>query len=172
MRRIKPEKTAFATTLRNNATDAERALWKILRGDALNGLRFRRQFPIGTYIVDFVCFDARLIVEVDGGQHNGSAHDAQRDAWLKSQGFEVLRFWNNDVLQNIEGVRQVIVEATRSDLPELPPPLDGDEVLLPPLDGEGWGEVKTEHANQQNLPISPANNLRLEPLSLGESQSA
>ena len=162
MRRIKPEQTAFATTLRNNATDAERALWKILRGDALNGLRFRRQFPIGIYIVDFVCFDARLIVEVDGGQHNGSAHDAQRDAWLKSQGFAVLRFWNNDGLQNIEGVRQLIVEATRSDLPELPPPLDG----------EGWGEVKTPHAIQDSSSLIPKSTRPLEPLSLGEGQSA
>ena len=147
MRRIKPEQTAFATTLRNNATDAERALWKLLRGDALNGLRFRRQCPIGIYIVDFVCFDSRVIVEVDGGQHNGSAHDAQRDAWLKSQGFAVLRFWNNDVLQNIEGVSQVIVEATRSALPgRLPPPRATKET--PRVSGEGGGEVRTDYPNQ------------------------
>ena len=165
MRRIKPKQTAFATTLRNNATDAERGLWKLLRGDAINGLRFRRQLPIGTYIVDFVCFEARVIVEVDGGQHNGSAHDAQRDAWLKSEGFAVLRFWNNDVLQNIEGVRQVISEGTKLALASrypfsghdvLLPPLDGNEVLLPPLDGEGWGEVKTKPAIQHDstLPAS------------------
>ena len=165
MRRIKPKQTAFATTLRNNATDAERALWKLLRGDAINGLRFRRQLPIGTYIVDFVCFEARVIVEVDGGQHIGSGQDAQRDAWLKSEGFAVLRFWNNDVLQNIEGVRQVISEGTKLALASrypfsghdvLLPPLDGNEVLLPPLDGEGWGEVKTKPAIQHDstLPAS------------------
>ncbi len=141
MHRIKPDQKAFATALRNSATDAERALWKSLRGDSLNGLRFRRQFPLGIYIVDFVCFEVRLIVEVDGGQHAESAKDAQRDAWLKSQGFQVLRFWNNEVLQNMEGVMQMIFKAINSHTPVLPPPLDG----------EGWGEVKAK-----NTKLSPS----------------
>jgi very-short-patch-repair endonuclease len=125
MHRIKPEQRSFATDLRNRATDAERALWKSLRGDSLNGLRFRRQVPLGIYIVDFVCFEVRLIVEVDGGQHAESTKDAQRDAWLTSQGFQVLRFWNNEVLQNREGVMQMIFEAVNLHTPVLPPPLDG-----------------------------------------------
>jgi very-short-patch-repair endonuclease len=137
MHRVKPNQKAFATSLRNSPTDAERALWKSLRGDLLNGLRFRRQFPIGIYIVDFVCFETRLIVEVDGGQHADSPHDARRDAWLKFQGFQLLRFWNNEVLQNMEGVMQVIAETTNS----------REQVLPPPLDGEGWGEVKARHTS-------------------------
>ena len=138
MHRIKPAQRSFATDLRNRATDAERALWKSLRGDSLNGLRFRRQFPLGVYIVDFVCFEVRLIVEVDGGQHAESKHDETRDIWLKSQGFQVLRFWNNEVLQNMEGVMQVIAETANSH----------PRVLPPPLDGEGWGEVKALNTNQ------------------------
>jgi very-short-patch-repair endonuclease len=138
MHRVKPNQKAFANSLRNSPTDAERALWKSLRGDSLNGLRFRRQFPLGIYIVDFVCFEVRLIVEVDDGQHADSTKDAQRDAWLKSQGFHVLRFWNNEVLQNMEGAMQVIAETANS------PP----RVLPPPLDGEGWGEVKALNTNQ------------------------
>ncbi len=88
-------------------TDAERALWQKLRDKQLCGLRFRRQAPIGDYITDFACFNPRLIIELDGGQHaqaENLKHDAARTEWLEGQGFQVIRFWNNDVLQNIEGV--------------------------------------------------------------------
>jgi very-short-patch-repair endonuclease len=154
MHRVKPHQKAFATALRNNATDAERALWKSLRGDLLNGLRFRRQFPIGIYIVDFVCFETRLIVEVDGGQHADSPHDAPRDAWLKSQGFQVLRFWNNEILKNMEGVMQVIAEAINSLKQILPPP---QRVTREPfqVSGEGRGEVKTKQLAHPHSALTP-----------------
>jgi len=92
-----------ARALRKAATPAERILWSMVRGDRL-GVRFRRQQPIGPYIVDFLCPTHRLIVEIDGGQHNGSPHDERRDAWLRGQGYEVLRFWNADVFANRDGV--------------------------------------------------------------------
>ncbi len=91
-----------ARQLRRQMTDAEVALWQALRARQA-GARFRRQAPIGPYVVDFACFSRRLIVEVDGGQHSAAA-DAARTAWLESQGFTIVRFWNNDVLGNPEGV--------------------------------------------------------------------
>jgi very-short-patch-repair endonuclease len=102
-----------ARNLRQNMTDAERAVWRFLRQRQVEGKRFRRQVPIDHYIVDFACFEARLIIEVDGGQHFASESDKKRDAYLRAQGFQVLRFWNNDVLANREGVFQVISEALR-----------------------------------------------------------
>src|SRR5262245_4132730 len=99
-----------ARELRKNMTDAERALWRLLRQRQLNGLRFRRQVPIDHYIVDFACLEARLVIEVDGGQHFESQSDKRRDAHLRSQGFRVLRLWNNDVLSNPDGVHRVITE--------------------------------------------------------------
>lgn len=101
----------FAKELRRNMTDAERVLWKHLRAHRLNGHKFRRQHPIGPYIVDFVNVGAMLIVEADGGQHNGNRYDENRDAWLKAQGFKVLRFWNNQILNEIEAVLNAILGA-------------------------------------------------------------
>ena len=101
-------RTDFAKELRTNMTDAEHLLWRHLRAYRLNQQKFRRQQPIGRYIVDFVNFKARLIIEADGGQHNESAPDQKRDSWLQSQGFQILRFWNNDILQNTEAVLQTI----------------------------------------------------------------
>ena len=103
-----------AKTLRQSMTDAEQRLWYRLRAHRLSGASFRRQFPIGRYIVDFVCLDARVIVELDGGQHADSIKDAARDGWLRSQGSKVLRFWNNDVLSNTNGVVQTIADAVSS----------------------------------------------------------
>src|SRR3546814_8126831 len=89
--------------MRSNPTDAERRLWSILRAGRLEGLRWRRQEIIDDlYIADFICFEYRLIVEADGGQHVEKAYDADRDAYLTAQGFRVLRYWNNDVLTNGE----------------------------------------------------------------------
>jgi very-short-patch-repair endonuclease len=112
----------FARQLRRSMTDAEHRLWRHLRGHRLAGQKFRRQQPLGAYVVDFVHFGARLIVEADGGQHIESPHDAQRDDWLKGQGFRVLRFWNNDILQNTEQVLAVIFKAVE-DAPSPPAPL-------------------------------------------------
>ena len=98
-----------ARHLRRNSTDAERVLWRALSRQQL-GVKFRRQEPLGRFIGDFVCFFPRLVVEVDGGQHADSEHDAERTAELESHGFRVLRFWNNDVLQNRDGVLTHIAE--------------------------------------------------------------
>jgi len=96
-----------ARGLRRASTEAEKLLWQKLRARQLGGAKFRRQTPISPYIVDFASFEHRLVVEIDGGQHNtpqGRQHDLKRTAWLEAQGFRVLRFWNNQVLTNIEGV--------------------------------------------------------------------
>ena len=101
--------TPLARKLRSDLTDAEKYLWKYLRYKQFDGLRFRRQQPLGPYIVDFVNFEKRIIIEVDGGQHNENPQgDIERDNWLKKHNFEVLRFWNNDVIENAEGVLEVI----------------------------------------------------------------
>lgn len=92
-------------------TDAKRALWYLLRRKQIDGHRFRKQIPVGQHIVDFACLDARVIIELDGSQHAESSADAERDAWLHSQDFRVLRFWNNYVLTNPEGVFDVIQKA-------------------------------------------------------------
>src|SRR5207248_5344880 len=89
-----------AKQLRHDQTEAEVFVWSQLRSRRFSGFKFRRQHPLGNYIVDFVCLDRRIIVELDGGQHNElnhRAYDARRDAWLKQEGFEVLRYWNSDV---------------------------------------------------------------------------
>jgi very-short-patch-repair endonuclease len=102
-----------ARRLRGNMTDAERKLWYALRAGRFDGVSFRRQAPIGRYVVDFVAHAHRLIVEVDGGQHAlRAAADAERSAWLSSRGYRVLRFWNNDVLTNLDGVLSEIGAAT------------------------------------------------------------
>ena len=101
--------TPRARHLRKNPTDAERALWSILRQRQVPGHRFRRQAPVGPYIVDFVCFENKLVIEVDGGQHAEQAdYDDARTAWLESQGLRVLRFWNNQVLQEMDAVREAV----------------------------------------------------------------
>lgn len=97
------QRTQIARKLRNNLTEAEKKLWYYLRGKNL-GVKFRRQQPIGPYFVDFVCLEKFLIIEIDGGQHFASTEDKVRDAYLKKENFIVLRFWNNEVLENIEGV--------------------------------------------------------------------
>ncbi len=103
--------TTRARQLRRHSTEAESALWKHLRARQLDGYKFRRQVPLGQYVVDFVCFERRLIVEVDGGHHQGQAvYDDERTKWLESQGFRVLRFWNNEVLGQIDGVAQAILK--------------------------------------------------------------
>jgi len=111
----------FAKTLRQQMTDAEQLLWKHLRAHRMDGQKFRRQQPLGVYVVDFVHFGARLIVEADGSQHQDSAHDQTRDAWLRSQGFTVLRFWNNDILLRTQSVLQAIWLALERS-PPLPNP--------------------------------------------------
>jgi len=108
----------FARKLRRNMTDAERKLWSLLRNNRL-GVKFRRQVPYGPYILDFYCVKARLVVELDGSQHytpEGKRRDAKRDAYLRSDGLEVLRFLNDEVLSNEERVEQVIYEKVQDAL--------------------------------------------------------
>jgi very-short-patch-repair endonuclease len=111
-----------ARSLRKNLTDAERALWAALRGHHLDGLGFRRQFPIGPFVADFVCLAAKLVIEIDGGQHfseDGEMRDARRTALIESKGFRVLRFSNRDVAENRDGVLETILAAAKASTPSL-----------------------------------------------------
>ena len=116
--------------LRKPMTDAERALWRSIRGRQLDGCKFHRQHPYGNYILDFVCVEHRLVIEADGAQHSGSASDEVRDAALATAGFMVLRFWNHDVLADVHAVGDEILRRPQ-DIKTPPPHPD------PPLEGEG-----------------------------------
>jgi very-short-patch-repair endonuclease len=106
-----PRVKRFARTLRRQQTDAERRLWTMLRHRRFEGYKFRRQVPIGPYVADFVCFDCRVIVELDGSQHVESRRDQIRDRWLADDGFTVLRVWSNELMQNANGVLLAILSA-------------------------------------------------------------
>jgi very-short-patch-repair endonuclease len=133
-----PNQRRRAKDLRRSQTEAEVFVWGELRSRRFAGFKFRRQVPLGNYIVDFVCLDRRVIVELDGGQHNEASHkkyDARRDAWLRNQGFEVLRFWNTDVFLEWEGMADAIWRALHrrpSRRPQSPP--------SPPTPLPRWGE--------------------------------
>jgi very-short-patch-repair endonuclease len=125
--------TQIAKTLRKRPTDAERFLWKHLRTKQIEGHKFRRQEPIGNYVVDFACFESNVVIEIDGGQHAASEKDMVRDAWFRSQEFKVLRFWNHDVLLNIGGVLEVIRRTCIQQSPDTPsptPPIKGGATSL------------------------------------------
>ena len=108
-------------------TDVERRLWLYLRGEQLEGYRFRRQVPIGDYVVDFACMKAKLVIELDGGQHAAAVDsDSRRTQWLESQGFTVLRFWNNAIIEELEGVLETIRAALLKPPPH-PAPQRGRE---------------------------------------------
>ena len=113
--RAKPTKLKTlerARALRHDSTDAEAKLWAALRGRRLAGLKFRRQVPIGPFIADFCCEEHKLIIELDGGQHTDAIpHDEQRSQWLGTKGYRVIRFWNNEVVRNLDGVLSVILSA-------------------------------------------------------------
>ena len=99
-----------ARELRENSTDAERLLWFELRDRKLMGLKFRRQRPMGPYILDFLCIERKFVIELDGGQHQQrTEYDGRRTRWLRSQGYTVLRFWNNEVLEDIDAVLDSIL---------------------------------------------------------------
>ena len=126
------------TFLRQNLTPAEQRLWQQLRARRSTPLRFRRQYPIGNYIVDFVCLAARLIVELDGETHNHTiAADERRTRWLERQGFRVIRFMNSDVMRYTEGVVQMI----QSELLKHPPPTPSRSTASP--SGKGVKKVRT-----------------------------
>ena len=116
--------------LRNRPTEAEHRLWQYLRGRQLAGCKFRRQHPYGDYILDFACLERKIALELDGGQHaDDVAYDTGRSRFLENAGFKVLRFWNHDVFDNIEGVVEVILDSLVPPAAPSPP--------NPPLEGEG-----------------------------------
>ncbi len=108
------QKRDIARTLRRKATDVETIVWRLLRGRRFAGTKFRRQLPIGPFVADFACVQHKLIVELDGGQHAESKADTKRDAYLAADGWRVLRFWNNDVIANREGVLERILQVITS----------------------------------------------------------
>ncbi len=116
-----------ARTLRRNMTEAETRVWHMLRAHRTNGYKFRRQVPIGRYIADFICHEARLVVEIDGGQHDHySLRETERSGFLQSQGYRVLRFWNNEVLANPDGVFETIINALAASPPPKPSSIKGE----------------------------------------------
>jgi adenine-specific DNA-methyltransferase len=137
MTRINQTTKKNSRSLRREMTDAEQLLWRHLRMRQMGGYKFRRQHPLGRYILDFVCLEAALVVEVDGGQHAENAEqDLLRTMFLSQQGLHVLRFWNNDVLKDIESVKQVIWNAlgkVGTEPPSQPSPLKGE--------GEGCADL-------------------------------
>ncbi len=117
-----------AKTLRKRSTDTEHYLWKFLRSKRLADYKFRRQEPIGNYIVDFVCYEHRLIIECDGGQHlEMEEKDHERDQWFIKQGYRVLRFWDNDIFQKTEVVLEMILNACQTSPSPLSPPIEGGD---------------------------------------------
>ena len=133
--------TIFARALRVRSTDAERLLWSRLRSRQVAGWKFRRQVPMGGYIVDFLCEDAAVIVELDGGQHGDAiTYDEARTKWLHDRGYRVLRFWNNDALSNIDGVLESLtltLSQGRGDVNSEP---SSQSITIPSPLGEGQGE--------------------------------
>lgn len=150
-------------------TAAERHIWEILRQRQLGGWKFRRQQPLGPYIADFYCAEARLVIEVDGGQH-GTQGDAERDAWMRAQGLEVLRFWNNEVLQNTDGVYRRIEAALGKKRPPVgrvsgavdaeasghphpnPSPVKGEGLEADEMKGDGGSSVGGVRETRSQLP--------------------
>src|SRR4030042_5075897 len=122
--------------LRNNMSGAEQALWHLLRGRQICGLKFRRQHPFGDFILDFVCLESKLVIEVDGGQHGQQTRcDEDRTQKLQAAGFRALRFWNNEVLKEIESVKEkiwlVVQELQSHPPPNLPLEEGGIKKILP-----------------------------------------
>ena len=103
----------FARAMRRELTEAEDKLWQEIRDRRLDHIKFRRQAPIGNYIVDFVCLKAKLVIELDGGQHSDSSYDRTRDAELNARGFRVLRFWNDEVLKEMDAICDTIIAYVR-----------------------------------------------------------
>ncbi|MCX7097227.1 MAG: endonuclease domain-containing protein [Methylococcales bacterium] len=140
-----------ARELRRNQTPHEQELWQELRAKRFSGFKFRRQAPIGRYIVDFVCFSMKIIVELDGSQHqDNQAYDTARDQWLSGQGFTVLRFWNNQWTQQREGVLEVIWQKLNYHPLPNPSPMKGEGLKPDPA-----GQVSTSTAHHPKPPLSP-----------------
>jgi very-short-patch-repair endonuclease len=142
--------TARSRSLRQTMTDAERCLWQKIRLAQLSGYRFRRQVPFGPYITDFACHEARLVIELDGGQHDlSSPQEIIHTQFLEKEGYRVLRFWNPDVLKNLEGVCETILNVLQEQKSkqEFPKAL--------PLDGGGWGGGESHSTKTSPPPPKP-----------------
>ena len=127
--RINPQGKFHSRRLRRKMTLAEQVLWKALRQRQVRSCKFRRQHPYGNYVLDFVCLEAKLVIEVDGGQHQDQIdYDIKRTLWLEQHGFQVLRFWNNEVLDNLEDVLDVVWRSLKFEIqpPSLPSPSKGE----------------------------------------------
>jgi very-short-patch-repair endonuclease len=147
--------TATARHLRANQTDVEKRLWSRLRNRGLLGLKFRRQVPLGEFVADFVCADHALVVELDGGQHASSeARDNRRTAWLEARGWRVIRFWNNEINENIEGVLQVIADACGIDVDAPPSTLHRRPHPDPLPEGEGEGRGQSKRVERPRRMLS------------------
>ncbi|MBV9627670.1 MAG: endonuclease domain-containing protein [Xanthobacteraceae bacterium] len=155
-------KTNRARELRRNSTRAELRLWQKLRSRGVDGHKFVRQEPIGPYVADFVCRKARLIIELDGGQHADSTRDAIRDRWLVDRGYRILRFWNNDVFTNIEGVWLTIAAALGS--------VDANAQPCSVTSRRLRGEVDLERSEKSGEGASPSAQTRGEAPSPGASR--
>jgi hydrogenase maturation protease len=147
--------TKMARRLRTDPTEAERALWRLLRGEAFAGWKFRRQHPVERYVLDFACASEKLAIEADGGQHCDSGHDEERDALLSAAGWRVLRFWNNHILGNAEGVAGIILGALQQS-PPLPRLHQGRALLIgvghPFRHDDAVGPLVAEAVAKLNLP--------------------
>jgi very-short-patch-repair endonuclease len=157
MPQFRPRQTKRAKALRNNATETERKLWRHLRKRQLGGFKFSRQMDVGPYVCDFLCRENGLVIELDGGQHaTQTARDLKRTAFLNDQGLTVVRFWNNEIFENLEGVLQTIL----STLENLPPRFARPNPPLPlaggdePRSGEGVGLSEAAQAHPQPPPAS------------------
>jgi very-short-patch-repair endonuclease len=124
-------RTGLARRLRRDSTNADLRLWNKLRARSIDSHKFVRQQAIGRYIVDFICREKRLLIEVDGGQHAESARGFVRDQYLRDRNYRVLRFWNNDIISNMDGVLETIATALRADTPPHPAPASGGNRPLP-----------------------------------------
>ena len=128
MPEFRPRPTRLAQRLRSSATDAERHLWRHLSRRQLGGYKFSRQMPVGPFICDFMCREARLVVEVDGGQHDRfEERDRQRTAFIESEGYRVIRFWNSEVLGSLDGVLVAILQALETAHPQPLPQAGGEQ---------------------------------------------
>ena len=124
---VKPRLRKHARTMRRVSTDAEQKLWFLLRDRRLDGIKFRRQVPFKNYILDFVCFERKLVIEIDAGQHFDSVTDQARDNLLRAEGLHVARYWNNDVLRNPEGISIDLLDRLVSSNPSPNPPCGNSE---------------------------------------------
>ncbi|MBV9527181.1 endonuclease domain-containing protein [Sphingomonas sp.] len=153
MPQLDPRPTKRAQELRNNATDAERKLWLRLSRRQLDGFKFSRQMPVGPFICDFLCRERMIVVELDGSQHAENPRDVRRTAYLEARGYRVVRFWNHEVSDNIDGVLTVILAELRARRSRFHTPLPlagGDE----PRSGEGVGANSYDSPTPRPPPAS------------------